>query len=162
MGIKQASVIDRLVADRVCTHRKKFGLTQSQLAGKLGVTFQQVQKYEKGINRIGAGRLFQMATLFNVPIQALYPQPGTSAPPAERQSEEIKVVSDFVTSAEGLQLCLSFLRIKDQQQRKKIIALVQELAGSILEARHRQDRTAATTDSEGGAASDDVTAPGRP
>jgi transcriptional regulator with XRE-family HTH domain len=130
MATKRVSVIDGLVAERVRAHRKQLGLSQSQLAEKLGVSFQQVQKYEKGTNRIGAGCLFEIALLFNVPIQTLYPGSEESIERAEYQTTEFKRISDFVESAEGWRLCHSFLRVEDPRRRKSIIALVQEIAGS--------------------------------
>jgi len=127
---RQASAIDNLIAERVRAYRRQLGITQSQLATKLGVTFQQVQKYEKGINRIGAGRLFEIARLFDVPIQALYPESEVSIERAENRTKELQAISEFVVSANGWRLCHSFLRVKDPQKRKRIIALVQEIAES--------------------------------
>jgi transcriptional regulator with XRE-family HTH domain len=130
MGTRHANVIDSLIAERVRAHRRQLGLSQSQLAEKLGVTFQQVQKYEKGTNRISAGRLFEMARLFNVPVQTLYPESEVSIERAENRTGELQAISEFVVSADGWRLCHSFLRVKYPKMRKAIIALVQEIAES--------------------------------
>lgn len=127
MGTKRVSVVDSLIAERVRGYRKQCRITQSQLAEKLGITFQQVQKYEMGVNRIGAGRLFEIASLFDVPIQALFPESKKSIERAEKSTAESKEISDFALSVDGWRLCRSFLQINDPQQRKKIIALVQEI-----------------------------------
>ena len=130
MDVKKPELIDIMVAQRVRAFRKEKGLSQATLAKELGLTFQQIQKYEKGTNRIGAGRLFEIARVFNVPIQALYPESEESIERAENRTKELKEVSDFVMSADGWRLCHAFLRIKDAHRRKKIIALVQEIMNS--------------------------------
>ena len=128
MGTKQATGIDNFIAQRVRAHRKQLRLSQSQLAHELGLTFQQIQKYEKGTNRIGAGRLFEIARLFGVPIQALYPEPEEPIERAEDRAGELKAISEFMVSANGWRLCHSFLRVNDPKVQKTIIALVQEIA----------------------------------
>ena len=127
---KRITAIDILVGERVHAYRKQLRLSQSQLAQQLGLTFQQVQKYEKGTNRIGAARLFEIARLFNVPIQALYPESEESIERAENRTKELQAISEFVVSANGWRLCHSFLQVKDPKMRKAIIALVQEIAES--------------------------------
>jgi transcriptional regulator with XRE-family HTH domain len=127
---KQATAIDTLVGKRVRAYRKQLRLSQSQLAQKLGITFQQIQKYEKGTNRIGAGRLFEIAGIFNIPIQALYPGSENPVERDRHQSDEAKQISEFTVSAEGWRLCRAFLRVTDPRKRKRIIDLVQEIAGS--------------------------------
>ena len=130
MKTKQSSAIDVLVAERIRAHRKMRGLSQADLAKKLGVSFQQVQKYENGVNRIGAGRLFELAELFDVPIQALYPESAESVERSRYQTDEARKISEFLVSADGWRLCHTFLKIKDAKLRKTIIALVQEMANS--------------------------------
>lgn len=125
---KRITAIDTLVGERVRAYRRQLRLTQSQLAQQLGLTFQQVQKYEKGTNRIGAGRLLEIAHLFDVPIQALFPESEASIERAENRTGELKAISEFLGSADGWRLCHSFLRVKDPKRRKMIIALVQEIA----------------------------------
>ena len=107
------------------------GMSQEKLGELLGLTFQQVQKYEKGVNRVGAGRLFRIARILNVDIPYFFQdvqenlsggQPGfaeeAAAPP----------VMEFVSRGEGLQLSLAFMRIKDARVRKRVLELVKSMA----------------------------------
>jgi transcriptional regulator with XRE-family HTH domain len=128
---KQASPIDVQVGTRVRLRRMLIGMSQERLGELLGLTFQQVQKYEKGVNRIGAGRLFQVAHILGVPIDYFYEgvngaleetpgfaEPGAGSPP----------VMEFLSSGEGLQLSLAFMKIKDPKVRKRVLDLVKSLA----------------------------------
>lgn len=128
---KQANPIDAQVGNRVRLRRMLIGMSQEKLGELLGLTFQQVQKYEKGVNRIGAGRLFHVAQILGVPIDYFYegvieqsPQqaPGFAEEPARPP------VMDFLASGEGLQLSLAFMKIKDAKVRKRVLDLVRSLA----------------------------------
>lgn len=110
------------------------GMSQEKLGEHLGLTFQQVQKYEKGVNRIGASRLFDLAQVLGVPVQFFYdeaPQavtdlelaPGFAEPPAE------SYVVEFLSTREGLDLNKSFVRITDPRVRRSVVELVRSLAG---------------------------------
>jgi transcriptional regulator with XRE-family HTH domain len=101
------------------------GMSQERLGDMLGLTFQQVQKYEKGVNRIGAGRLFEIARILGVPIDFLYD--GVAAV-TEGLAETAPPVMAFVSSGEGLQLSLAFMKIKDPKVRKRVLDLVKSLA----------------------------------
>ncbi len=101
------------------------GMTQEKLASAIGLTFQQVQKYEKGTNRIGAGRLKQISKTLEVPTGFFYegePQADASVGFADERSGGLAI--DFVTTAEGLQLNKAFAKIRDVGIRKRIIDLV--------------------------------------
>jgi transcriptional regulator with XRE-family HTH domain len=122
---KQANPIDIQVGNRVRIRRMLIGMSQERLGDLLGLTFQQVQKYEKGVNRIGAGRLFEVSRILNVPVDFFYEgvgQPGVSEP------EGAPSVMEFVSSGEGLQLSLAFMKIKDTKVRKRVLDLVKSLA----------------------------------
>ncbi|HVU20144.1 MAG TPA: helix-turn-helix transcriptional regulator [Rhizomicrobium sp.] len=109
------------------------GMSQERLGELLGLTFQQVQKYEKGVNRIGAGRLFDMARILGVPIDYFY-ESVTSAVTGGRgfsDNEASPPVMEFVSSGEGLQLSLAFMRIKDAKVRKRVLDLVKSLAEEL-------------------------------
>ena len=101
------------------------GMSQEKLGDLLGLTFQQVQKYEKGVNRIGAGRLFEIARILGVPIDFFYD--GVAAP-AEGLVDATPPVMEFMSSGEGLQLSLAFMKIKDPKVRKRVLDLVKSLA----------------------------------
>ncbi len=126
MTTKSTSVIDQEIAKRVLAHRTQRGLSQTEVGEKLGVTFQQVQKYEKATNRIGAGRLFQMAAVFNIPVEALFPKSAPIAAPSTPLPEP-DLVSDILFTADGRRLCLAFAKIEDPKVRKKVVALVEAL-----------------------------------
>jgi transcriptional regulator with XRE-family HTH domain len=125
---KQANPIDIQVGNRVRIRRMLIGMSQERLGDLLGLTFQQVQKYEKGVNRIGAGRLFEVARILNVPVDFFYE--GVNAGPnhAGANDTEGAPVMEFVSSGEGLQLSLAFMKIKDAKVRKRVLDLVKSLA----------------------------------
>ena len=127
MPKKQANPIDVQVGNRVRIRRMLIGMSQEKLCDLLGLTFQQVQKYEKGVNRIGAGRLFEMARILNVPVDFFY-EGVNSAPLQAGESENGASVMEFVSSGEGLQLSLAFMKIKDSKVRKRVLDLVKSLA----------------------------------
>lgn len=106
------------------------GLSQEKMGETLGLTFQQVQKYEKGVNRIGAGRLYQIADILGVPVSYFYE--GfvglDDKQHAANDDAATKPVMEFLSSGEGLQLTLAFMRIKDGKVRKRVIELIKSLA----------------------------------
>jgi transcriptional regulator with XRE-family HTH domain len=104
-------------------------MSQEKLGDFLGLTFQQVQKYEKGVNRIGAGRLFSIAQVLGVPITYFYEDStGSGAMPGFAEDAGAPPVMEFLGSPEGLQLSLAFMRIKDSKVRKRVVDLVKSLA----------------------------------
>ena len=111
--------------------RMLVGMSQEKLGELLGLTFQQVQKYEKGVNRIGAGRLFQVARILGVEIPYFYEDVQAELSGAQAGFAEEGVsppVMEFVASGEGLQLSLAFMKIKDTKVRKRILELVKSLS----------------------------------
>lgn len=127
---KQANPIDAQVGNRVRLRRMLIGMSQEKLGELLGLTFQQVQKYEKGVNRIGAGRLYQVAGILGVPIGYFYEGVIEQAPRLSEMSEDAGAppVMEFLASGEGLQLSMAFMRIKDPKVRKRVLDLVKSLA----------------------------------
>jgi transcriptional regulator with XRE-family HTH domain len=123
---KQVNPIDIQVGNRVRIRRMLIGMSQERLGDLLGLTFQQVQKYEKGVNRIGAGRLFEVSRILNVPVDFFYE--GANAIPAGASEAESAPVMEFVSSGEGLQLSLAFMKIRDTKVRKRVLDLVKSLA----------------------------------
>ena len=108
-------------------------MSQGRLGQLLGLTFQQIQKYEKGLNRIGAGRLFEVAGILGVPISFFYEDADSNAQAGSfAEGEEPPPVMEFLASGEGLQLSLAFTRIKDVKIRKRILYLVRQVVGSDL------------------------------
>lgn len=133
---RRANTIDSHVGARVRLRRMLLGMSQEKLGECLGLTFQQVQKYEKGVNRIGASRLFDLAQVLGVPVQFFYDEIDQSehaqghafAPGFAEKPTETYVV-DFLGSREGLELNKAFVRITDPKVRRSVIDLVRNLAG---------------------------------
>ncbi len=127
MTKKTPNPIDVFVGSRVRLRRLMVGMSQEALADRLGVTFQQVQKYEKGTNRISASRLQAISDVFRVPPSFFF-QDDDSAVPAAGAGHETGDVSTFVSSKEGLDLNRAFLKIEDASVRKSIIQLATALS----------------------------------
>ena len=127
---KQANPIDIQVGNRVRIRRMLIGMSQERLGDLLGLTFQQVQKYEKGVNRIGAGRLFEVSRILGVPIDFFYEGIGEQLAGNRgfAEPEASPPVMEFVSSGEGLQLSLAFMKIKDAKVRKRVLDLVKSLS----------------------------------
>lgn len=129
MPKKQANSIDVQVGNRVRIRRMLIGMSQERLGDLLGLTFQQVQKYEKGANRIGAGRLYDIARILNVPIGFFYEGAAMALPlGANEMAVSTLPEMDFICSNEGLQLGQAFMKIKGSKVRKRLLHLVQNLA----------------------------------
>ncbi len=126
MPKKQANPIDGQVGSRVRIRRMLIGMSQEKLGDLLGLTFQQVQKYEKGVNRIGAGRLYEISRILDVPIEFFYE--GVAGGAGGSAEPESAPLMEFVSSGEGMQLSLDFMKIKDPKVRKRVLDLVKSLA----------------------------------
>lgn len=133
-GSRRANPMDVHVGSRVRLRRMLLGMSQEKLGEHLGLTFQQVQKYEKGVNRIGASRLFDLAKVLGVPVQFFYDEApsgaqsaGAAIPGFAEQPDETYVV-DFLGTREGLELNKAFARIADPKVRRSIVDLVRSLA----------------------------------
>lgn len=129
MPKKQANPVDAHVGRRVRLRRVLIGMSQERLGDLLGLTFQQVQKYERGVNRIGAGRLFEIAGILGVPISFFYDglEDGSYGAGRSHGEDESPPAMDFLSSAEGIQLGAAFARIRDVKVRRKILDLVRSL-----------------------------------
>jgi transcriptional regulator with XRE-family HTH domain len=134
-GTRRANPVDVHVGSRVRLRRMLLGMSQEKLGEHLGLTFQQVQKYEKGVNRIGASRLFELAKVLGVPVQFFYDEaPAHMSVVAElangfaEQPGESYVV-EFLGTREGLELNKAFARITDPRLRRAVVDLVRAMAG---------------------------------
>ncbi len=132
---KQPNPIDIHVGSRVRLRRMMLGMSQEKLGENLGITFQQIQKYEKGTNRIGASRLQQIARVLSMPVSFFFEdapgQMNSSAPEHGGLSEgpATNYVVDFLSSSEGIQLNKAFVRIRDPKVRRRLIDLVRAMGG---------------------------------
>ena len=124
---KKPNPTDIYVGSRIRMRRKMLGLSQEKLGEKLGITFQQIQKYEKGTNRVGAIRLQAMSEAFDVPVSYFFPDTAPTAPPGMKE-ESATFVMDFMSTSEGLDLTRAFTRIKNPKVRRKVVELVRTLA----------------------------------
>jgi transcriptional regulator with XRE-family HTH domain len=132
-GSRRANPIDIHVGSRVRFRRMLLGMSQEKLGEKLGLTFQQVQKYEKGINRIGASRLFDLAQVLGVSVQFFYEEAPTAearvlASDSAADGPDEHSIVEFLRSRDGLELNRAFVRIADLKARRAIVDLVRSLA----------------------------------
>jgi len=121
---KQPHPTDIAVGARVRAQRLACGMSQTGLAEKLGVTFQQVQKYEKGSNRLSASRLQAVAKVFNLPVSHFFAENRTGA---ATPSEFNELVS-FLSTARAVRLIRAFSKLNDSQLENSIVTLVESLA----------------------------------
>jgi transcriptional regulator with XRE-family HTH domain len=135
LGPRRPNPVDGHVGGRVRLRRMLLGISQEKLGEQLGLTFQQIQKYEKGVNRVSASRLFDLAQVLRVPVQYFFEdlpsadkKDGVVADGfAEPRSESYVV--DFLGSREGLELNKAFSRLTNPAHRRAVIELVRSLAG---------------------------------
>ena len=126
MSAKSPDAIDMQVGQRIRVLRQEVRMSQTQLAEHLGVTFQQVQKYEKGVNRVGAGRLTKVADVLGVPVTRLLGQDEDkdvtrSGPNGSRSP------LGLLTVPGALRLLRAYAQLKDGNQRRAIVSLVETI-----------------------------------
>ena len=128
---KKPNPIDIHVGSRIRLRRTMLGMSQEKLGEALGITFQQIQKYEKGTNRVGASRLQNISTILNVPVSFFFedaPGDPSTCQPGMAEANSSNYVVDFLSSSEGLQLNRAFIKIPDPKVRRKLVDLVKSLA----------------------------------
>jgi transcriptional regulator with XRE-family HTH domain len=135
LSLKHPHPIDIHVGNRVRMRRRMLGMSQERLAEQLGLTFQQVQKYEHGRNRISAGRLQQLSHILDVPISFFFESTPESAGPVADKGEvpSSTDVSDFLAAADGQALLKAFMRINDKSVRRSIVRLLE----AVIAAKRR-------------------------
>jgi transcriptional regulator with XRE-family HTH domain len=130
---KAPNPTDKHVGGRVRMRRMMLSMSQEKLGDALGLTFQQVQKYEKGTNRIGASRLQHISRILQVPVSFFFdgaPEiPGQ--PTGMNETPSPAYVSDFLATSDGLALTKAFTRIKDGKLRRRIVDLVEQIAAQV-------------------------------
>jgi transcriptional regulator with XRE-family HTH domain len=127
MPIRSPNATDTLVGKRVRMRRLMLDMSQTNLGDALGLTFQQVQKYEKGTNRIGASRLQHIAHILQVPIPFFFEgSPGAAGEDAGTPTPSY--VDDFLATSDGLSLLKCFTRIKQPKLRRSIVDVVEQIA----------------------------------
>jgi transcriptional regulator with XRE-family HTH domain len=135
--IKAPSPVDKHVGQRVRMRRMMLDWSQERLGDALGVTFQQVQKYEKGTNRISASRLQQISNLLGVPVAFFFEGQAGDDSRAEMRAQHASfgimvspsIIADFTTTHDGLSVIKSFSQIKSSKLRRRIVDLIEQIAG---------------------------------
>jgi transcriptional regulator with XRE-family HTH domain len=139
MTKKAPNPIDKHVGSRVRMRRMMLGMSQEKLGDALALTFQQVQKYEKGTNRIGASRLSQISQILQVPVAFFFEGAPHLVADGAIMTDPLEpapsptYVSDFLATSDGLSLTKAFMRIPDPKLRRRIVDLVQQIAGEEKE-----------------------------
>jgi transcriptional regulator with XRE-family HTH domain len=130
MSTKAPNPVDKYVGSRVRMRRIMLGMSQEKLGEALGLTFQQVQKYEKGTNRIGASRIQQISGILQVPVSFLFEggPGGIAGADGSQEATSPSYVSDFLATSEGLTLTRAFTRISDSKLRRSIVDMVEQIA----------------------------------
>lgn len=149
---KEPTEIDQHVGQRIRMGRLMVGLSQEELGVQLGISFQQIQKYEKGINRIGAGRLYQISQILGLPVSFLY----DGLPGHKHQSKEYtlpKYLIELMRSVRGQRLVEALGRVSDNNIRDNLVRLVQSMAEGrrpvLKQVKRRQGRSNFHTPSNG-------------
>jgi transcriptional regulator with XRE-family HTH domain len=123
---KTPNETDRRIGERVRVYRIKAGMAQEALGKPLGVTFQQIQKYEKGTNRIGASRLHLISEILNIPVAALFEDlPGPKRNDSDNLMNEFV---EFLGTALGQRLVQSFMKIRDKNVRTHLMRLIESIS----------------------------------
>ncbi len=125
---KTPNPVDLYVGGRIRMRRRTLGVSQEKLAEDLGLTFQQVQKYERGANRVSASKLYEIARSLSTPVAFFFEglnDPTTSAP---GEAPQDNAVHDFLMTNEGLELASIFPKVKRTRVRRRLLELVRAMA----------------------------------
>ena len=134
MSERSANPVDVHVGARVRLRRLMLRMSQDKLGENLGVTFQQIQKYERGANRVSASRLWGMAGVLDVPVQYFFEGLNENAfAGGFSENDQTPMVYDFINSPDGVQLAAAFSRITDQKVRRQVLQLVRALSAEDSE-----------------------------
>lgn len=126
----QSEAVDRSVGSKVRQRRKEMKISQQTLANSINLTFQQVQKYERGSNRISASKLHQIACFLQVPISYFFEDmPQEIEVGLQIAGKDESCIWIFFSSSEGMELARLFPKIENKQQRRKLLDLVKSMAG---------------------------------
>jgi transcriptional regulator with XRE-family HTH domain len=128
VGVKQsASAIDKYAGARLRMRRLELGLSQEKIAEALGLSFQQLQKYEKGANRMSTGRLHQLAALLRVPPSFFFDGADAHAAPGG-QFEGADLQTGFLATSYGVRLAAAFVKISDTRLQESLVSIAEQLA----------------------------------
>ena len=128
--------VDTHVGSRIRFRRKLLGLSQGQLADSLGLTFQQVQKYERGSNRVSASKLYETAKTLQVSIAYFFEglnDPAAALTKGTAADFPQRAINEFLTTPEGIELALAFPKLKQSRVRRRVLDLVRSMADEDAE-----------------------------
>lgn len=137
---KPPNPVDKHVGSRVRMRRKTIDMSQQKLGDVLGLTFQQVQKYERGANRIGSSNLQKIASALSVPVAWFFEGAPTGALAVLKGGDEIvslSMVSDFLATSDGLALTGAFMRVPNVKLRRKVVQLVEAIADEAAASKRK-------------------------
>jgi transcriptional regulator with XRE-family HTH domain len=123
-----ATDIDAHVGERLRKMREERGMSQEALGQRVDVSFQQIQKYERGANRVGASRLYEFSQVLQVPVETFFNGLPAEAKNDDEAREAVQQLASFAKSKEGGELMLAYANIKDQKARRQILQLIKTLA----------------------------------
>jgi transcriptional regulator with XRE-family HTH domain len=126
MPKKSRNPIDRHVGARIPMQRRVRGFSQSELGKAIGVTFQQVQKYENGMNRVSSSRLQLIANVLQVQPDSFFDEAHTKK--ASDSGFNVALIDEFISSRDGVALSQAFIKISDRKLRRSIVLLVEQIA----------------------------------
>lgn len=135
MVSRRVSAVDIHVGRRVRAARLGLRISQEKLAHAVGVSFQQIQKYEKGVNRIGTGRLHAIAKLLQLPVTYFFE--GVDSKPSKASGDGLSAITAALSTEEGVRIAAALARIKDVQMRRRIAALLE----ALITDESRRDRS---------------------
>jgi transcriptional regulator with XRE-family HTH domain len=138
-GPRAPGATDQHIGERVRMYRVKAGVSQTALGRHLGITFQQIQKYEKGSSRIGAGRLKQIAERLDIPVASLFDDL-----PGSKRNRTINLVDEyleFLGTRLGQKLVHGFMKIRDQSARTHLVRLIDSMAEHAPPAPKRKKKS---------------------
>ena len=120
----QANAVDTHVGQRIRDKRNERGLSQTEVANALGVTFQQVQKYERGTNRVGASRLFDLSRILSVPVQYFFEGLNNQLTPIEKEDDHVT----RLMKPDTIELVEAYFKVRNPQVRRQILSTIRSIS----------------------------------
>ena len=123
-SLAQANTVDTYVGQRIRDKRNERGMSQTEVANAIGVTFQQVQKYERGTNRVGASRLFDLSRILSVPIQYFFAGLNTQSTPIEKEDDNVI----HLMKPDTVELVEAYYKVENLQVRRQILSTIRSIS----------------------------------
>ena len=120
----RANTVDTHVGQRIRDKRNERGMSQTEVANALGVTFQQVQKYERGTNRVGASRLFDLSRILSVPIQYFFAGLNNQSTPIEKEDDNVI----HLMKPDTVELVEAYYKVENLQVRRQILSTIRSIS----------------------------------